>query len=90
MDEKRLLIKSSRYELGVRSFIGTKLTVLRESLIDAPPVEGLVPGDSGGLGLMALAVISGPDGERIFETRSPPPPIVVIPVPPPGAAVPAL
>jgi hypothetical protein len=58
--------------------------------MDAPPVEGLVPGDSGGLGLSALAVIGWPDGERIFDPRSPPPPIVVIPVPPPGAAVPAL
>jgi hypothetical protein len=55
MDEKRLLIKSSRYALGVRSLVGTRLTVLRESPMDAPPVEGLVPGDSGGLGLITLA-----------------------------------
>ena len=57
--------------------------------MDAPPVEGLVSGDSGGLGFIALVAINWPDGERIFD-RSPPPPIVVIPVPPPGATVPAL
>ena len=85
-----MLIKSSRYVLGVRSPVGTKLRLLLESTIETPPVDGLIFGESGGLGSMGLALTMTSDAGRIFEVLSAPPPITVVPVPPPRVTLPAL
>jgi len=84
--ETPLLIRSSKYVLGVRSEVNPlawprlTLRLLLESFVEICAVDGLPFGESGGLMSMLLAPEPAyvADCGLSFEVRSPTPPIVVV------------